>query len=345
MQTRCMADLTPNRNVPLVSVIILNWNQKKFLRRCLNSVLSADYPRIEVLVSDNGSVDGSVELVKKEYPNVILIENRTNLGFCEGNNVAIKRAKGDIIVLLNNDTWVDKNWIKEVVKAASDPEVGIVGCKLLFAGTNVIQSLGYRSNLLGHYVNRGFLEVDDGKCDTEKVADVDYVSGAALAIKRSVVDEVGFLDPLFYAYFEDADWCYRVNAAGYKVVVAERAVVHHFGSVSWSDFSFKKVYLTERNRFLFLVKHFSGSSLLKAFFVHDLEYICQLVKTELRRKSLPDDFTEQTTSTKYADLVNRSNYREFAKAALNWVSAKFLAYLSIGQLIFKNRKTTCKNCC
>lgn len=338
-----MTDLAADRTLPLVSIIVLNWNKRKYLKRCLDSVLNTDYPRIEIMISDNGSTDGSVELINKEYHSVILIENTTNLGFCEGNNVAIKRAKGDIVVLLNNDTWVDKNWIKEIVKAASDPKVGVIGCKLFFADTNVIQSLGYHLHLLGHHINRGLLKVDDEKFETEKVTAVDYVTGSALAIKRSVISKIGLLDPTFYAYFEDADWCYRAKDAGYKVVVAPKAIVHHFGSVSWNNFSFKKVYLTERNRFYFILKHYYGLTLLKALTLHDLKYICQLIKTELRAKSLTDDLTEQKTTRKYADLVNRSNYREFAKAILNWVGAKFLAYLSISQLIIKNRKIIDKN--
>lgn len=338
MQNHCIGNLEANGTPPLVSVIILNWNQKKLLKQCLDSVLCTDYARIEIIVSDNGSVDGSIELVKNEYSDVVLIENHANLGFCNGNNVAIKQAKGDLILLLNNDTFVEKNWLKEVVKAACEPNVGIVGCKLLFAGTNVIQSLGYVSNLLGHYVNRGFLHLNDEKCSSEQVVDVDYVSGAALAIKRAVITEIGSLDPIFYAYFEDVDWCYRVKTAGYRVVVAEKAVVHHFGSLSWREFSFRKVYLTERNRFVFLLKHFSGLNLVNALFVNEFKNVCGLVKNELNIKRSPSVAEKQETPGVYADMVSRSDYVSFAKATFNWVSAKFLAYLSLGQLIFRNRK-------
>lgn len=333
----CLSELETGNSLQSVSVIVLNWNQKKLLNNCLESVLNTDYSEMEIIVSDNGSTDGSVKMVKKNFANVVLIENNANLGFCEGNNIAIKRAKGDIIVLLNNDTWVDKNWINEIVNAASDSKVGIVGCKLLFVGTNVIQSLGYRSNLLGHYVNRGLLEINDGKYDNEEVADVDYVSGAALAIKRLVVDAVGFLDPMFYAYFEDVDWCYRVKELGYKVVVAQKAVVHHCGSVSWNSLSFKKVYLTERNRFLFIFKHYSGLNLLRALTFHEFKSALRLIRDKLSVKDLTVNLVTHKTG-KPRDLKKRSKYYELAKAILDWIGAKSLAYFSIPFILFSLRK-------
>ena len=336
-ESPCLSELETGKSLQSVSVIILNWNQKKLLNYCLESVLNTDYPEMEVIVSDNGSTDGSVELVKEKFPNVVLIENNANLGFCEGNNVAIKQAKGDIIVLLNNDTWVDKDWIKEIMIVMKQPEVGVVGCKLLFAGTEVIQSLGYVSNLFGHYINRGLLNVNVENSEEEPVVDVDYVSGAALAIKRDVIDEIGFLDPLFYAYFEDTDLCYRVKAAGYRVVVAPKAVVHHCGSVSWNSLSFKKVYLTERNRFLFIFKHFSGLKLLMALTFHEFKSVLGLIRSKVTVKSLTVNLVSQKTG-KSCTVTKRSRYCGLAKAALDWVGAKSLAFFSIPLIVFNLRR-------
>jgi len=324
-------DFKANTNFPLVSVIILNWNQKMLLNDCLESVLSTDYPEMEVIVSDNGSTDGSVDLVKKKFPDIILIENNSNLGFCVGNNVAIKQAKGDIIVLLNNDTLVDGEWVKEIVDAMNQPNVGVVGCKLIFAGTNLIQSLGYVLDLFGYYINQGLLDENIEQLESSTV-DVDYVSGAALAIRRDIINEVGLLDPRFYAYFEDVDWCYRVKTIGYRVVVAQKAVVHHFGSVSWNSSAFKKVYLTERNRLLFLFKHLSGFDLLKALTANPLKATLRLITTKLRERSLTVDLLSKKTGRSYEHKKQKKIHR-LLKAALNWVSAKFLAYLSIPLII------------
>jgi len=245
---------------PKVSVVILNWNGGEHLKKCLDSVLKTDYHDLEVIVVDNASTDGSQELVKKYYPQVILVENEKNLGFCVGNNIGIKRAKGEIIILLNNDTIVDGGWIKEILKCAQDPKVGIVGCRLYFPDTKIIQSLGFKMRFLGFWENIGAGQKDKGQFD--KVSCVDYVSGAALAIKREVLDKVGLLDPAFYAYCEDVDLCYRARRAGYKVVTSN-AIVYHCGSLSWDRLPVRKMYLVQRNRIYFILKHYPPKNLLR----------------------------------------------------------------------------------
>jgi GT2 family glycosyltransferase len=307
---------------PLVSVIILSWNAKDYLKKCLDSVIETDYPFLEVIVSDNGSSDGSVEMVKKKYPNVILIENKTNMGFSEGNNVAIKRAKGDIIVLLNQDTWVDKNWIKEIVKVARDPKIGVVGCKLYYPNTKIIQSVGFYLHPSGYHIPRGAFQVDVGQFD--KIVDVDYVMGAALAIKRRVVDKIGLLDPMFYAYYEDVDWCYRVKKAGYRVVIAPKAVVYHFGSVSWGKNSFRQIYLNKINKLKFVMKHYYGLKLLKSLTFYDLKFKIDKVREFLMGKLFIQKDRQSLSSTNNLDYL-----KTLIKYILNWLGAELLSYLLI----------------
>lgn len=270
-------------NYPLVSVVILNWNGGDYLRRCVNSVLETDYPRnlLEVIVVDNGSTDGSARSAKKMYQQVKLIENRRNLGFCVGNNIGIKRASGDLIVLLNNDTIVDKDWIKEILKKASDPKVGIVGCRLYFPGTKIIQTLGFRVKFLGCWESIGAGQMDNGQFDDTE--DVDYVSGAAIAIEREVIDKIGLLDPEFYAYCEDADWCYRAEKVGYRVVISN-AIVYHYGSMSWDRLPLKKAYLANRNHLYFIMKHYSPKTLLRYAFGYPIRSfkidLCRFIRGE-----------------------------------------------------------------
>jgi hypothetical protein len=204
-------------DVPLVSVVILNWNGGDYLRSCVKSVLETDYPRnrIEVIVVDNGSTDNSAKFIKKIYPQVNLIENERNLGFCVGNNIGIKKASGDLIILLNNDTIVDSAWIKEILKKAKNPKVGIVGGRLYFPQTKVIELMGYRSKFLGYREAIGSGEEDNGQYD--EVNNVDSVIGALLAIKREVIAKIGLLDSRFFAYCEDIDLCHRARKAGYIV--------------------------------------------------------------------------------------------------------------------------------
>ncbi|MCS7367302.1 MAG: glycosyltransferase family 2 protein [archaeon YNP-WB-062] len=266
-----------------VSVIILNWNGGKYLIECVDSVMKTDYPSdlLEVIIVDNGSTDGSAELAKKMYPQIKLIKNKRNLGFCIGNNIGIKNSSGDIIILLNNDTIVDKHWIKEILKCAQDPSVGIIGCRLYFPGTKIIQSLGFRMKFLGYYENIGAGQEDKGQF--YEASCVDYVSGAALAVKRKVLDRIGLLDPMFYAYHEDADLCYRAKRAGYKVVTSN-AIVYHYGSLSWNKFLIRRMYLSERNRIYFILKHFSPEKLLKFIFEYPIRSfkvnLCKYIKGE-----------------------------------------------------------------
>ena len=202
---------------PLVSVIILNWNGMKLIEKCLDSVFLSDYFNIEVIVSDNGSVDRSNELIKKKYPRVTLIENKRNLGFCEGNNVGIECSKGEIVILLNNDTIVDKDWIKEIVGIAENPKVGIIGCVLYSADTSIVETSGFGAHASGRNI---FSHIKESRCSSQAFDDVDYVSGAALAVKRSVLDQIGLLIPFFFAYGEDMDLCFRAREVGYRVVIA-----------------------------------------------------------------------------------------------------------------------------
>ena len=270
--------ITPYPDRARVSVIILNWNGGDYLSRCVKSVLETDYPGdlLEVIVIDNGSTDGSAKSVKKMFPQVKLIENKKNLGFCVGNNIGIKHASGDILILLNNDTIVDKNWINEILKVVKDPKIGIVGCRLYFPGTRIIQSLGSKMKFLGYWESIGAGQEDNGQFNY--VSDADYVSGAAMAIKREVIEKTGLLDPEFYAYCEDLDLCYRARRAGYRIVTSN-AVVYHYCSLSWDSFPIKKSYLNNRNKLYFITKHYPRKTLLK----YVLEYPIRSLKVDLCR--------------------------------------------------------------
>lgn len=247
--------------LPLVSVIILNWNGKDYLNRCVKSVLETNYPQnlVEIIVVDNGSTDGSVEFITQTFPQVKLIENKKNLGFCEGNNVGMKKASGDLVILLNNDTVVDSAWINEILKKAKDPRVGIVGCKLYFPGTKIIQVVGFKFKFEGYWETIGSGEEDNGQFDD--ITGLDYFSGASLVTKKEVIAKIGFLDPKFYSYSEDADFCYRASKAGY-ILAASNAIVYHYGSMSWDKLPLKKAYLHCRNRLYFVIKHYPPRSLL-----------------------------------------------------------------------------------
>jgi len=272
--------------LPKVSIIILNWNGKRYITQCLDSVFRVRYPKdkLEIIVVDNASTDGSPEIIKKKYPNVVLIRNSKNLGYTMGNNIGIKKATGEIIILLNNDTYVDENFIIEIVKHMERPDVGIVGALLLYP-SNVIQSCGCKEKFLGFWECLGAgLTLEEGKQICKDGMEVDYVSGAALAIKREALEKIGMLDSHFFAYMEDVDWCYRARKAGFKVIVASNAVVYHYESASWRKMPLRKFYLDYRNKILFICKHYSKFHILKYILQYPILFtLTNLVKVLQKR--------------------------------------------------------------
>ena len=294
-----------------VSVIILNWNGGNYLMRCVKSVLEADYPKdlLEVIMVDGGSTDGSAKSVKRMFPRVKIVQNHRNLGFCVGNNIGIANASGNLLILLNNDTIVDKNWVYEILKIAKDPQVGIVGCRLYFPETRIIQSLGLKTKFIGYWASIGAGQEDNGQFND--VNDVHYVSGAAMAIKKDVLKRIGLLDPNFYAYAEDVDLCYRAMKAGYRVVTSN-AIVYHYGSLSWDYFPLRKEYLNARNRLYFIMKHYSPKTLLTYIF----EYPLKSFKLDLHR------FLKRETVLQRTEASRKNSHR--GKTSIQALTMVFL---------------------
>ena len=218
-------------NFPLVYIIILNWNGKEDTLECLRSVQEVDYPRYQILVVDNASDDGSPEAIRAAFPVVELIVNESNLGFAAGNNVGIEYALqrgADYVFLLNNDTIVDRMVLTELVKACeADPTVGLASPKVYYYDhPNIIYYAGARRHLLPLFPDPiGVGEADHGQY--EKVKEADYVWGQAMFIRRWVIEDVGLLDPGFFMYYEDCDYCLRTTEVGYKIVYVPMAIMWH----------------------------------------------------------------------------------------------------------------------
>jgi GT2 family glycosyltransferase len=210
---------------------------RTLLRDTLDSLLKMTYPRLTLAVVDNGSTDGSQELVRTEYGRVRLIENGANLGVGEGYNVGLRegvRAGADWIFLLNNDIVADPGLLSRMVDAAlADPRVGILGPKTyFFSAPDTFWYAGGRVNLFtGVISHRGIREVDRGQYN--RVEDTGYVNGCAMLISRSVVDAVGYMDPAFHpAYGEDADYSLRALRAGFRLLYVPEAKLWHRVSAS-----------------------------------------------------------------------------------------------------------------
>jgi len=236
----------------LVSIIIVNFNKKELLKQCLDSIKnSTTYPNYEVIVVDNGSSDGSQEMVEKNYRWVKLVKNKENLGFAKANNIGIREARGDYIFLLNNDTVIiQRDWLEKMIAVAeSDPKIGIVGCKLVGPG-GTIQHVGgwYNVRGTGHYTK-----------DIDRTVEVDYVTGAAMLIKREVIEKIGLLDEGYSPlYYEDTDLCARCKRAGYRIVCTPKTVIIHHGSSTagkWFSSGFR-FYVENKNRLRFILLNY-----------------------------------------------------------------------------------------
>lgn len=244
-----------------VSVIVLTWNGEKFIAPCLTSLLSQEYALFEVIVVDNASTDASVTIVQSFAPRVRLIRNEYNLGFAAGNNVGLQAADGDIVILLNQDTVVQPGWLRAIVDTFADSTIGIVGCKALYPDGRRLEHAGARvlpGNAFTYHIGWG--EEDHSQYDT--LADVDYVTGAALAIHRRVLDKLGGLEESYYpAYYEEIDYCYRARRAGFRVVYQPQAVLYHHEVASLPTSTYRHWSAFHRNRVRFVLRQWSSTEL------------------------------------------------------------------------------------
>lgn len=254
--------------IPKVAIIILNWNGKEDTIECLESLKQITYPNYEILLVDNGSTDGSVECFRERYPGMEIIENEKNLGFAEGNNVGIRRAMelgADYVLLLNNDTVVDPEFLGELVKVAGgDEKIGIVGPKIYYYDYNgqkdVIWFAGGSINLTTGKTSHYNMKKKDDRT-TNKIKKVDYITGCAILIKRDVIIKIGLLDSDYFLYFEEADLCTRANKTYDCVFVPDAKIWHKISSSTGGDFSSTMAYYFVRNRMLFMTKRESISTL------------------------------------------------------------------------------------
>jgi len=212
---------------PPVSVIIPNWNGAHHLPTCLESLRRQTHARVEVVVADNGSTDGSLELLARDYAEVRVLALGENRGFAGACNAGIEAARGDLVVLLNNDTEADPQWLEEIAAAFErHPEAGIVASKmLLFDRRDTFHTAGDSYRVDGIPGNRGVWQKDVGQFEREEY--VFSACGGSAAYRRAMLEQVGLLDEDFFYSCEDVDLAWRAQLAGWRCIYAPRAVVYH----------------------------------------------------------------------------------------------------------------------
>lgn len=239
---------------PLVSVIIVNLNGEEVLKECLESLRNQTFQDFEIIVVDNASRDGSVEMVRRLFPNVLLIELKRNYGFSGGNNEGLRIAKGQFIALLNNDAVAHPHWLQKLVESSlRNPKAGMWASKVLnYYKPEEIDNTGLLLYPDGIGRGRGRLEIDKGQYDNSTECLIP--SGCACMFRREALGE-GF-DERFFAYLDDVDVGLRARFMGWECVYVPEAIVYHRYSFTTSPYSIQKVFLVERNRIWILLKYF-----------------------------------------------------------------------------------------
>ncbi len=255
-----------------VAVVILNYNGKDFLRKFLPSVIERSSKDAEVWVADNNSLDGSIEVMQEEFPEVKLLENKFNAGFAGGYNSALKRIDADYYVLLNSDIEVTDNWINPVIELMeSDPKIAACQPKILsYYNNKEFEYAGAGGGFIdrwGYPFCRGrifqSLESDEGQYNDS--VEVFWATGACMFVKADLYHEFGGLDEDFFAHMEEIDFCWRLKNSDYKVMYCPTSTVYHVGGGTLPNKSARKTYLNFRNNFSLLYKNLPKNQLIKTF--------------------------------------------------------------------------------
>ncbi|MBO6576582.1 MAG: glycosyltransferase family 2 protein [Rhodothermales bacterium] len=257
---------------PQVSVIIVSWNARHLLERCLPSVVATAYENVEVVLADNGSTDDSVTWVRQHHPSVRVIEHGSNLGFCAGNNRAIEQTDSPYVVLLNNDVEVEPDWLDHLIdEAEAQPKVAALQPKVLqFDERHLFEYAGAAGGHLDRFAypfarGRIFFDLEEDLGQYDEPADVFWATGAAMLLRRSALDTVGLLDEAFEFHMEEIDLCWRLQRAGFRVRAVPASKVYHMGGSSLAQGSPRKTRYNFRNSLLMLYKNLPPAEFRRAF--------------------------------------------------------------------------------
>jgi len=246
-----------------LSVIIVNFNTENLLEDCLTSIFNQTKGiNFEVLVIDNASSDGSVAMVKKKFPQAVLIANKKNLGFAKANNQGLRQAKGDYALLLNSDTVLKDNPFLKLIKFAQNHlQAGVIGCRLLNKDKSHQPSAAPFFTL-----PRAILWLTTGDrflySSPSKTQQVDWVMGAALMIKKEAIKKAGLLDEKFFMYMEEQEWCYRIKKEGWQIWFYPEAEIFHLVRGSSPEGRQKVILGIYQGLIFFYQKHFSSRQLI-----------------------------------------------------------------------------------
>lgn len=297
--------LNSNSNRIDVSIIVVAWNIKKFVYDCFRSIYEVTKGiRFEIIYVDNASQDGSVEMVKNEFPEVKIIENDENKGFSKANNQAIEIAQGRYVLLLNSDTIVLENAIAKAV-AFSDAQLdaAVVGCKVLNPDRTLQYSCFMYPSILNQFLAATYLYKIFPRSrffgremmtwwDFNDVREVESVKGCFFLVRRTAIEQVGLMDERYFFYGEDMDWCFRFKKAGWKVMFTPTGQIIHYGGKNSSLMVRKFRWQLEGSKLIFMRLHRSqlafplACSLSALFFILRIPYWLALFMIRDKQRKL-----------------------------------------------------------
>jgi len=259
-----------SENIVDLSIIIVNWNTRDILWDCLKSVFDQTQDiTFEVIVVDNASSDNSVKMVKSEFPQVVLVENKENRGFAAANNQGMQIAKGRYVLLLNSDTIVLDGAIqKTLVFADQHPEAAVVGCRVLNPDKSLQPTCFMVPSLLNLFLSSSYLYKLFPRSrfwgrermtwwDRDDVREVEVVTGCFMLVRKDAISQVGMMDESFFMYAEETDWCYRFKKAGWNLLFTPDAQIVHLGGQSSKKVRSDMILQARAGILYFIKKHYS----------------------------------------------------------------------------------------
>jgi GT2 family glycosyltransferase len=323
--------MNKNLNMPLVSIIIINYNGKLYLEKCLESIKKINYDNLEIIVVDNNSTDGTMEFLVQNFPSIITLKLDKNYGFAKPNNTAAKIAKGDFLVFLNNDTEVTPNFLTELVQVlVGNDQIGI--CQsLLLKPDGEIDSSGDFIDTIGVVYN--------SKEPIDKIREISSARGASMIIRKKLFLDLEGFDEKFFVSFEDVDLGWRTWIMGYKVVINPKSIVYHHGGKTHGSIKDEISFHGLKNQLSMKITNFEIkyiiNSLVKFFFIFGMRELKILLDYKIKGKTT-------ITSTKYEDTIAAKPNIGAILKALFWIMSNLKYFRNKRKKIHGYRKVSTK---
>ena len=311
---------------PKVSIIIVNYNGKELLQKCLDSLLKVNYDNFEIILVDNNSTDGTVEFITKNYPSLIIIKLDSNKGFAEPNNVAAKISKGKYLLFLNNDTVVTPNFISEMVKVMETDKKIAVCQSLLLKPDGSVDSSGDFIDHLGVVYN--------SKTKIDEIREVSSARGASMLVRSDIFEKLDGFDQKFFITFEDVDLCWRSWILGYRVLIIPTSIVYHEGGITIKKIKSEIAFHGFKNQLAMKITNFEPILAMRNMMLFFGIYGIRELKIWL-------DYTisgsTKLSSTEYEDnIAPKPSFKVIAKSIF-WILSNYGYLLKKQRTINKNR--------